>query len=109
MLSISRRNLRRRGEFGSAKSSQSMQGKHGPNPQNKGQIKYVHSQDNQSKPQHRKCNEKSNKDTRKWCEYHKIPWKNTKECRFKQSLVVELKASESKEDSDSKSNLEGGK
>jgi hypothetical protein len=45
----------------------------------------------------------------KWCEYHKIPWHNTKECRSKKSLMVELKASESKEDSNSESNLESGK
>jgi hypothetical protein len=49
------------------------------------------------------------KDMGKWCEYHKIPWHNTEECRSKQSLVVELKASESEVDSDSESNPEGGK
>jgi hypothetical protein len=45
----------------------------------------------------------------KWCEYHKIPWHNTEECHSKKSLVVELKDSESEEDSDSESNPEGGK
>jgi hypothetical protein len=45
----------------------------------------------------------------KWCEYHKIPWHNTEECRSKQSLVAEMKASESEEDSDSESNPERGK
>jgi hypothetical protein len=49
------------------------------------------------------------KDTVKWCEYPKIPWHNTKECRSKQSLVLELKASKSEDGSDSESNLEGGK
>jgi hypothetical protein len=44
----------------------------------------------------------------KWCEYHKIPWHNTKECHSKQSLMAELKASESKADSDSESNPKGG-
>jgi hypothetical protein len=49
------------------------------------------------------------KDTGKWCEYHKIPWHNTEECRSKKSLVVEQKASESEVDSDYESNLEGRK
>ena len=30
----------------------------------------------------------------KWCEFHKSSTHNTSECRAKQSLVVELKASE---------------
>jgi hypothetical protein len=59
--------------------------------------------------QHKKGNEKMKKDTGKWCEYHKIPWHNTEECRSMQSLVAELKASESEVDSNSKSNPEGGK
>jgi hypothetical protein len=45
----------------------------------------------------------------KWCEYHKIPWHNTKECRSKQCLVTELKAFESEVNHDSESNPEGGK
>jgi hypothetical protein len=45
------------------------------------------------------------KNTRIWCQYHKIPWHNTKECRSKQPLLVELKESESEADSDSKSNI----
>jgi hypothetical protein len=45
----------------------------------------------------------------KWCEYHKIPWHNTEECRSKQSLVVELKSSESEVDSDFESNPESEK
>jgi hypothetical protein len=49
------------------------------------------------------------KDTGKWCEYHKIPWHNTEECRSKKSLMVELKASESKFDFDFNSNPRRGK
>jgi hypothetical protein len=49
------------------------------------------------------------KEIGKWYEYHKIPWHNTEECLFKKSLVGELKASESKANFDSESNLEGGK
>jgi hypothetical protein len=54
-------------------------------------------------------NENMKKDMGKWCEYHKIPWHNTEECRSKQSLMAELKASESEVNSDSESNPEGGK
>jgi hypothetical protein len=94
----------KRREFGSANSSQPKQGKGGPNPQKKGQRKYGHSQDNQSKPQHKKDNENFKKDTGKWCEYHKIHSHNNEECHSKESQVVELKASESETISDSKSN-----
>jgi hypothetical protein len=48
------------------------------------------------------------KDMGKWCEYHKIPWHNTEECRSKKSLMAKMKASESEVDFDSESNLEGG-
>jgi hypothetical protein len=59
--------------------------------------------------QHNKGNKKMKKEMGKWCEYHKIPCHNIDECRSKQSLVADLKASESKVDYDSESNLEGGK
>jgi hypothetical protein len=50
--------------------------------------------------QEKKGNEKSKKDTRKWCEFHNNPWHNTDECRSIQSLVVELKDKESNPDLD---------
>jgi hypothetical protein len=96
-------------EFRSANPSQPKQGKGCPNPHNKGPSRDGHPQDNQSKPQHKKGNEKTKKDTEKWCEYHKSPWYNTEECRSKQSLLVKLKASDSEVDSNSESNSEGGK
>jgi hypothetical protein len=34
------------------------------------------------------------KDTQKWCDFHKIPWKNTNECLSKNSLVLNLKETE---------------
>jgi hypothetical protein len=49
------------------------------------------------------------KDMGKWCEYHKIPWHNTKECFSKKLLMFKLKDSELQVDSDSESNFEGGK
>ena len=85
------------------------QGKGNHNPHNRGPSHDVLPQDNPSNLQHKKGNEKLKKDTRKWCEYHKSPWHNTKEYRSKHSLVPELKASKLEVDSDSKSNPQGGK
>jgi hypothetical protein len=59
--------------------------------------------------QHRKGNEKTKKDMRKWCEYHKIPWHSTEKFHFKQSLVDELKDFESWDDSNYESNPKGWK
>jgi hypothetical protein len=58
-----------------------------------------HPSENHSKPQKNKGNGKTKKDTRKWCDFHKMPWHNTDECRSKQSLVVEIKDKESNPDS----------
>jgi sigma54-dependent transcription regulator len=46
------------------------------------------------------------KDTRNWCDFHKIPWHNTDEIHSKQSLVVEIKEKElnPNSESDSKNN-----
>jgi hypothetical protein len=43
----------------------------------------------------------------KWCDFHKIPWNNTDECRSKQSLVVEIKDKEPNPDSKSNSENTG--
>jgi hypothetical protein len=108
-VKIEKKFKQKRREFGSANPSQPKQGKGNPNPHNKGPSRNGRPQDNTSKLQHKKGNEKTKKDTGKWCEYHKSPWHNTDECRSKQSLVDELKDYESEANSDSESNLEGGK
>jgi len=64
------------------------------NPNKKGQIQGGVTQDNLSKTQKKKNTMKS-KDTGKWCVFHKSPTHNTSEFWTKQSLVAELKASES--------------
>jgi hypothetical protein len=39
-----------------------------------------------------------NKDTRKWCDFHKIPQHNTDECHSKKSSVSDIKDKESNPD-----------
>ena len=65
-------------------------------------------QDSSSKPQEKNNTMKLKKDTRKWCEFHKSPTHNTSECRTKQSLVAELKASTSDACSDPESEPDKG-
>jgi hypothetical protein len=88
-------------QFGHGNSPKKKPGKGGPNPQKKGQSKEEQPQDNHSRPQARKDTEKTKKDIRKWCDFHKCPWHNTVDCRLNQSLMVEVKASESYAGSDS--------
>jgi hypothetical protein len=59
-------------QFGPGNPPQKKLGRGGPNPQNKGQIKFGQYQDNQSKPQTKDI-EKTKKDTGKWCNFHKSP------------------------------------
>jgi hypothetical protein len=79
-------------EFGSTNPQQPNYDKNSPNKQ---------SPENQSKPHEKKGHGKTKKDTRKWCDFHKIPWHNTDECHSKQSLVAEIKDKELNPDSES--------
>ena len=65
-------------------------------------------QDNPSKLEEKNNMTKSKKDTGKWCEFHKGPTYNTIECRTRQFLMAELKASKSYACSDSESELKKG-
>jgi hypothetical protein len=49
------------------------------------------------------------RDTRKWCDFHKIPFHNNVDCRSNSSLLAEVKASKSYVGSESKSKLEKGR
>ena len=95
--------------FGYANASQQKMGRGSLNTQTKWSSKDNHPSDNPSKPQMKKGNGKAKKDIGKWCEHHKSPWHNTDECRAKQSLVAEMKSSESDLDSDSKTKPDKGK
>jgi hypothetical protein len=74
VVKIKHKFKQKRQEFGSINPSQPKQGKGRPNPHNKGPSQDGFPRDNNSKPQHKKGNEKMKKDMGKWCEYHKIPW-----------------------------------
>jgi hypothetical protein len=76
-------------EFGSTNPQKPKYDKDGPNKQ---------SPENQSRTQEKKGHGKTKKDTEKWCDFHKIPWHNTDECRSKNSLVAEIKEKESNPD-----------
>jgi hypothetical protein len=54
-------------------------------------TKDIQPQYNQCKMNENKGNMKSNKGTRKWCEFQKNPWHNTNECCLKKLLMAELK------------------
>jgi hypothetical protein len=92
-------------DFGSTNQKKA---KGAPKPQNKGQSQGMVAQENLPNPQANNNTMNLKKDMRKWCELHKISTHNTSECRAKQSLVAEMRASESDACSDAKSEPENG-
>ena len=68
----------------------------------------METQENFPKPQAKRNIAKPKKEVGKWCEFHKIPTHTTSECRAKQSLVAEIKDSESDAYSDTESEPEKG-
>jgi hypothetical protein len=50
-----------------------------------------------------------NKDTEKWCNFHKSPWHNNVDFLSKKLLVPEVKSFESDAGSESESKLENGR
>ena len=60
-------------------SANQKQGKGASKPQNKGQSQGMVAKHNSSKPQENKNTMKPNKDTGKWCEFHKSSTHNTSE------------------------------
>ena len=57
----------------------------------------------------KKGNGNMNKDTGKWCNFHKNPLHNTNECHTKQSLVAQLRALKLDLESDFDSKMDKGK
>jgi hypothetical protein len=57
----------------------------------------------------KKDTRKKKKYTRKWCNFHKIPYHNTVDCHSKKTLVDEVKYSESDASSDFESKIERGR
>jgi hypothetical protein len=85
-------------EFGSANPQQPKYDKDDPNKQASQKLVQATGKEG---------SQKDKKDTRKWCDFHKIPWHNTDECRSKQSLVAKIKEKEPNPDSESDSENNG--
>ena len=102
---LSKNSNRKKWDFGSANQKQ---GKGAPKPHNQGHSQGMATKENFPKPQANRNTANPKKEAGKWCEFHKSPTHNTSECWAKQSLVVEITASELEAYYDNKSELEKG-
>jgi hypothetical protein len=93
---------------GFSKEEISVKAKHAPKPQNKGLSQGMAVQENLPKLEEINNIVKPKKDMGKWCEIHKSSTHNTSDSQAKQSLVAEMRASESNARSDTELEPEKG-